>query len=359
MSSAARVFCRVVAFSLASMAVLTACTLVAPSDAELVRPERNAGSGAAGGAGGSTGSSEGGTNTAGSGAATAGSGAAGGVVGAGAAGGGGAEDASSDAGASGGGSAGSGGGSAGSGGQAGNGTGGSSGASSSYASVVLSDNPSLYWRELGGTGSIVDVSLMGNHGTYSGCVEPGAIGAGATIRLCGGYLYTGDIFDFADRAPFTFEAWIRPEALQPSRFARIVSKENPVAGQRQGWDLLLIGWEQDGGMPALAFERWHLVDGAATGSGVFLANPEISSVGFTHVAITYDSETCRIYLNGVSAMEEPNTASIVATSGTFRVGANAFGQNWHGDIDEIAVYERALLPHRVAAHYDRGTIERR
>ena len=112
-------------------------------------------------------------------------------------------------------------------------------------------------------------------------------------------------------------------------------------------------------MPVLAFERWYLVDGSATGSGVFLANPEISSVGFTHIAITYDSEACRIYLNGVSAMEEPNTASIVATSGTFRVGADAFGDIWHGDVDEIAVYERALLPGRVAAHYDRGKIDRR
>jgi hypothetical protein len=269
------------------------------------------------------------------------------VVATGGAAGTGGADASSDAGASAGGSAGSV-------GQAGNG-----GAGPSYASAVLSDNPSLYWRELSGTGSIVDVSPMGNHGTYSGCVEPGAIAAGPTIRLCGGYLYAGDIFDFADRAPFTFEAWIRPEAVQMSRFARIVGKENPAAGQRQGWDLLLSGWGLDGGMPVLAFERWYLVDGSATGSGVFLANPEISSAAFTHVAITYDSETCRIYLNGVSAIDEPNTASIVPTSGTFRVGADAFGQNWHGDIDEIAVYERALLPDRVAAHYDRGKVERR
>jgi hypothetical protein len=273
------------------------------------------------------------------------------VVATGGAAGTGAVDASSDAGASAGGSAGSG-------GQTGSGTGGSSAAGSSYASVVLSDNPSLYWRELGGTGSIVDASPVGNHGTYSGCVEPGASAAGATIRLCGGYLYAGDTFDFADRAPFTFEAWIRPEAVQESRFARIAGKENPVAGQRQGWDLLLIGWGQDGGMPALAFERWYLVDGSATASGVFLTNPAISSVAFTHVAITYDSETCRIYVNGVSAMEEPNTASILATTGTFKVGADAFGEIWHGDIDEIAVYERALLPDRVAAHHDRGNIDR-
>jgi hypothetical protein len=223
---------------------------------------------------------------------------------------------------------------------------------------VLSDRPSLYWRELGGTGSIADVSPAGNHGNYSGCAEPAATAAGPTIRLCGGYLYAENIFDFADRAPFTFEAWIKPEAAQPSRFPRIAGKENAVAGPRHGWDLLLMDWGRDGGTPTLAFERWYLTDGSAVGSGVLLANPALSSASFTHLVVTYDSGTCRVFLNGVSAIEESNTASIVATTSTFKVGADGFGQVWHGDIDEIAVYESALPPDRIAAHYDRGSARR-
>jgi hypothetical protein len=258
------------------------------------------------------------------------------------------EDASSDA---------RGGASGQSGGQAGTLTGGSSGALS-YEDLVLSDGPSLYWRELAGFGSVVDVSPKRNDGSHVGCVEPREMGSQATIHLCGGYLYAEDIFDFADRAPFTFEAWIRPESVQLARFARIAGKENPVVGPRLGWNLILAGGEDDGGTPALFFERWFLGDGSAINSGVIRNNPTLPSDGFTHLAVTYDSAACRIYLNGVSAAEGPSTASIADTTSTFRVGADAIGEHiWLGEIDEIAVYERALLPGRIAAHYDQGKAE--
>jgi hypothetical protein len=273
------------------------------------------------------------------------------------------ESAASGAGASGADASGGSGGQAagGSGGQAGGATGGSSGAGLSYADMVLSDGPSLYWRELAGTASLVDVSPKHNDGNYVGCVEPAEIGTGPIIHLCGGYLQAGDIFDFADIAPFTFEAWIKPEPLQLSRFARIVGKETPITGPRRGWDLIMIDWGQDAGTPSLGFERWGLVDGSGSSSGVIVENPTILSNSFTHVAITYDSARCRIYLNGVAAMENVSSESLPDTNGTFRIGADPFGAepNWRGDIDEIAVYEKALLPDRVAAHYDQGKAEGR
>jgi hypothetical protein len=240
------------------------------------------------------------------------------------------------------------------------GAGGSSGAGLGYANIVLSDGPSLYWRELAGTGSLVDASPKGNDGTYVGCVQPAQSGAGPTVHLCGGYLQAGDIFDFPDAAPFSFEAWIKPESVQLSKFARIVGKENPVPGTRHGWDLILIAWGQDADAPSLVFERWGLVDGSASSDGLNVADPDIPSDRFTHVAVTFDGATCRVYLNGVSALEGASPVSLVGTTGSFRVGADPFGQeNWRGDIDEIAVYEKALPPARVAAHYDEGKAEGR
>ena len=235
---------------------------------------------------------------------------------------------------------------------------GSGGTALSYEGMVVSDGPSLYWRELTGLGSVGDVSPKRNDGNYSGCVEPSVASAGPTIRLCGGYLYGADIFDFADKAPFTFEAWIKPERVQLSEFARIAGKENPVPEPRQGWNLILIGWQQDGGTAALAFERWYVADASPTRTGVVLDNPSISSDSFTHVVVTYDSTTCRVYLNGVWAAEALSQASVPDTTSTFRVGADSLGgHTWIGEIDEVAVYEKALLPARIAAHYDRGRTE--
>ena len=249
----------------------------------------------------------------------------------------------------------------GTGGQAGGATDGSSEAGLSYVNMVLSDGPSLYWRELAGTASLVDASPKQNDGNYVGCVQPAQVTTGPAIRLCGGYLHAGDIFDFAGTAAFTFEAWVKPERVQPSRFARIVSKENPIPGPRQGWDLIMLSWGQDAGTPSVGFERWTLIDGSGNSSGSILANPAIPSDSFTHLVITYDSATCRIYLNGVAASENQSSASMGDNTGTFRVGADPFGAepNWRGDIDEIAVYEKALPPDRVAAHYDQGKAEGR
>jgi hypothetical protein len=224
--------------------------------------------------------------------------------------------------------------------------------------MVLLDSPSLYWRGLTATALIADASGQGNDGSYSGCVEPGQISTRPLIRLCGGYLYAGDIFDFVDRAAFTFEAWIKPEALQLSRFARIAGKENPVPGPRQGWDVLAIGWEADGGTPTLSFERWYLADSSEAGSSAFVDNPTVSSTAFTHIATTYDGTASRMYLNGVSVAEALSTTAITDTASTFRVGADPFGgSNWLGEIDEVAVYEKALPPDRLAAHYDQGKAE--
>jgi hypothetical protein len=243
--------------------------------------------------------------------------------------------------------------SGGSGGPADSATGGSGGSGLGYADMVLSDGPSLYWRELAGTASVEDFSPAGNDGAYVGCVESAMISAGPTVHLCGGYLQAGDIFDFAGKSQFTFEAWVRPESAQVAEFARIVGKENPVPGPRHGWNLILIGWGQDAGTPSLAFERW-----ASTGSGVSISNPTLPSERFTHVAITYDGATCRIYLNGVSSLEESSTDSILDTTGTFRIGADPFGgSNWRGHIDEIAVYEKTLLADRIAMHYNQGKVE--
>jgi hypothetical protein len=245
-----------------------------------------------------------------------------------------------------------------SGGAAGSSGGGQANGGATYENVVLSDDPSLYWRELAGTGSVVDVSPKGNNGNYAGCVEAGQVSAGPILRLCGGYLYARDIFDFADTAPFTFEAWIRPEGVQPSGFARIAGKESPATGIRQGWDLIAIGWDADGGIPALSFERWYLTDGSEAGSAAYLANAALSSASFTYVAVSYDGTTNRIYVNGVSVAEALSEQAIADTTSTFRVGADPFGTyNWVGDIAEIAVYEKALLADRVAAHYDQGKVQ--
>ncbi len=64
---------------------------------------------------------------------------------------------------------------------------------------------------------------------------------------------------------------------------------------------------------------------------------------WTHLAATYDGATVRVYVNGIAVGTAPVSGSIVASTLPFRIGGNAvWGEFFHGLIDEVRVYNRAL-----------------
>ena len=79
--------------------------------------------------------------------------------------------------------------------------------------------------------------------------------------------------------------------------------------------------------------------GEAWGSGALPTNT------WTHLAVSYDRVTLRLYINGVQAASTPYTGAIATSANPLQIGGDSiYGQYFQGLIDEVRVYNRALTP---------------
>src|SRR5262245_66320194 len=64
---------------------------------------------------------------------------------------------------------------------------------------------------------------------------------------------------------------------------------------------------------------------------------------WTHLAITDDGTTRRLYFNGTQVASDARSGAIQTTSNPLSIGGNAtYGENFQGRIDDVRVYSRAL-----------------
>lgn len=147
-----------------------------------------------------------------------------------------------------------------------------------------------------------------------------------------------DVVSFADHASIdlpnthTIAAWVKPASFGEASGGRIVDKD-PGAG---GYALFL---QNNAG------ERCIRAFCGATGHN---SNLGIIQLGvWQHVAVTYDkdagSNQVKFYYNGVAVGTSTDTDANTNTSASLRIGSNVAGDRaFHGKIDEVKVYDRAL-----------------
>jgi Concanavalin A-like lectin/glucanases superfamily len=64
---------------------------------------------------------------------------------------------------------------------------------------------------------------------------------------------------------------------------------------------------------------------------------------WTHLALTYDGATIRLYVNGTQVSSLAQTGTIVSSTNPLQIGGDStFGQYFAGMIDEVRVYNVAL-----------------
>ncbi len=209
-----------------------------------------------------------------------------------------------------------------------------------YRAAVLADSPAGYWRldETNITVSAKDLSGHGRDGTYSAGVSFGVAGAiaGDTAARFDGVMSLvdlGPIFRFDGTVSYTLEAWVRPEAS--ATYGTVLGRN----ADPDGYSLYVSPVPGEGALR-------QAVDASASVAGAVL-----DAVSFSHVVVTFDGAKLRLYANGALA---GSTATSVATKGTaksFYIGADGDGTFFKGTIDEPAVYDHALTPERIFAHY--------
>lgn len=227
---------------------------------------------------------------------------------------------------------------------------GTGGAGADYRQTVLSDGPVAYWRfgEAPSSTMALDETAPGYMGTYQGGVTLGVTGAlagdpNSAARFDGvdDQVDFGDVLDFTGLVPYSVEVWVLPDVVQPSGHRIICAKQ---LGATDGLDFGL-----DPATQTLYFAREVGVAGeGATGMVPFGQ--------FSHVVGTFDGTSLRAYLNAVELSVVAAQLAFPDSPAPWVVG-NSYNvaEQLSGVIDELAVYDKALSPARIAAHYAAGT----
>ena len=219
---------------------------------------------------------------------------------------------------------------------------------SAYASAVMADAPTAYWRLDDTTVPVARDVTATRDAMHIGPV--GINQAGALVGGEGGSLGLGQPGAYVDLQPdqtdfsggLTLEAWIKSTEVRA--WTRMFMLNNNTNGNgNQGISLL-----RNGGGDDLLF---------GIPSAGLLAPGALTPNTWRHVVGTVTAQGyARLYVDGQLVTE--GQAQPVATTprGLGYIGKSDWNQDpaFAGSIDEVALYDHPLTPERVATHYAIG-----
>jgi hypothetical protein len=212
----------------------------------------------------------------------------------------------------------------------------------------------LSFNEVSGTVAS-DTSGNANNGAIVGATRvAGQAGFGGALSFDG----TASIVNVAHSASLalssgmTLEAWVNPSA-------------NTGTAPNGGWRTVLM---KERGTNGLAYALYgndgnsnpsrpagYVHNGASGGTDKEAAAGPALPVGtWSHLAVTFDGTTIRLYVNGTLRSSFAASGAIAASTAPLRIGGNNVFTSpgtefFAGLIDEVRVYSRALSAAEIAA----------
>jgi hypothetical protein len=191
--------------------------------------------------------------------------------------------------------------------------------------------------------SAVDSSPAGNPGTINGPTRSAAGKFGSALTFDG----VNDLVTVPDSNSLdlttgvTLEAWVRPSTVT-------------------GWRTALLKEQTNG----LVYAIYANTDANRPSGHVFttsefdtLGAAQLAANTWSHLAVTYDGVTLKLYVNGTLASSKAVAGSLFASTGALRIGGNNIWPEWFaGLIDEVRVYQRALTATEVTADMNRAVL---
>jgi hypothetical protein len=181
-----------------------------------------------------------------------------------------------------------------------------------------------------------DASGLNNVGTLGGATwtPAGKYGAALSFNGSSSWVTIADAASLHLTTGMTIEAWINPASSTGWR--SVVLKE------RSGGLAYALYGENNANRPA----GYLTLSGDKSVNG----NAALPLNTWTHVAVTYDGATLRVFINGAQAGSTAATGSIAASTGALRIGGNAvWGEYFNGLLDEVRIYNRALSAAEIQA----------
>ncbi len=234
------------------------------------------------------------------------------------------------------------------------------GPTSTYASTVIGDNPTVYYRLGDPSGAAAaDSSGHGNTGTFSGWPytlgAPGGVAndsdtaTGFASGCCyfgqpipGGFMRVRPVTGLPlGNASRSIEAWIKTTA----NATQAVAGYGLSGSTRQAFELRIVGTNQV-----------QIVTGSDDHAITTPASVVLNDGNWHQVAVSYDGSVLLAYVDGVSVGSTGFSGSLnTALDNNGIVLANDFGNvggsQYNGSIDEVSVYGTALGPTQISSHY--------
>lgn len=185
------------------------------------------------------------------------------------------------------------------------------------------------------TGSVLnDLSGSGNNGSIFQATWFAAGKYGSALQFDG----TNDYASILDSNSLdltngmTLEAWVRPTAS--SGWRTVFLKEN-------GGELAYGMYARESTNRSSAWIRTNPTSGSSKSTS---GTPGLTLNSWTHMAATYDGASLKLFINGVQISTRAYTGNMYTSTGPLKIGGNAvWGEYFAGQIDEVRVYNRALL----------------
>ena len=193
-----------------------------------------------------------------------------------------------------------------------------------------------------------DLSGNGNNGTITN----------ATFNSDGYFAFdgSGDYVSFAsaselqflNRSPYTLEVWMHPTSNPGSTsWTGIFNREDSSVGSRDGYNLYLEGDIID--TVYLATERF--TTGTNSNITTTYNNSDLLNI-WSHIVVTYDGTTLKLYRNGVQLNSTTSTGNITNTSKTLEIGRRGTGSYFIGRLTGQKIYKKALTAAEVKQNFN-------
>lgn len=221
---------------------------------------------------------------------------------------------------------------------------------SAYGMIVVGDQPVAYWPldDLPGATTIREVMNVAPGLVAGSCVlgVPGAMANDTAIGFDGitCFIDVGDHqrLQFAGTQPYTLEAWVSSMASTGTFFHIFTRERRGGNGPQDGYAMLLRS-------PTTVFNERTVANANITTQ----PDATITSQMWHHLVATYDGAVLLQYVDGGAISQSMGTTAMMpAFTKSAYIGASGDGTSlFAGVIDEVAVYDHALMPDRIAAHY--------
>jgi hypothetical protein len=178
--------------------------------------------------------------------------------------------------------------------------------------------------------TLTDVSANGNTGTIVNATwtTSGKYGNALSFNGTDAQVVINDSGSLRLANAVTLEAWVNPNSA-PSGWQDIIYK--PLD------NYFLEASSTNGNKPGAGVLLTSSAEPLVYGSAQLAANT------WTHLAMTYDGTTAKMYVNGTLFTSSAQSGTITTSTNVLQIGGDAtYGQHFKGLIDEVRIYNIAL-----------------